>query len=91
MKRLHTRTASWMVTIALALTGLLDVAVLAQAPAKVGVTDQSFVANLYLPTSKSKRPVILLVGGSGGGIDWQDYMGPILARNGFGALTTPGT
>jgi hypothetical protein len=37
------------------------------------------------------RNVILLVGGSGGVIDWQDYMGPILARNGFGALTTPGT
>ena len=86
MKRLHTRTASWIVAIALALTALLDAAVLAQAPAKVGVTDQSFVANLYLPTSKSKCPVILLVGGSGGGIDWQDYMGPILARNGFGAL-----
>jgi uncharacterized protein len=74
------------VAIALALTGPPDALVLAQGPAKIAVTDQSFVANLYLPTCPSKCPVVLLVGGSGGGINWQDYLGAILARNGFAAL-----
>ena len=72
--------------IALALVGLPDAAVTAQAPAKIAVTGQSIVANLYVPTCQSTCPVVLLVGGSGGGIDWQDYMGAILARNGFAAL-----
>jgi dienelactone hydrolase len=86
MRTWHTRTTSWIVAVALALVGLPDAVVTAQAPAKIAVTGQSIVANLYLPTCQSKCPVVLLVGGSGGGIDWQDYMGAILARHGFAAL-----
>jgi dienelactone hydrolase len=82
----HTRTASWIVAIALALTGLPGAVVLAQPPAKIAVRDQSFVANLHLPTCPSKCPVVLLVGGSSGGLKWSDYMGAILARHGFAAL-----
>jgi dienelactone hydrolase len=60
--------------------------VVAQPPAKNEVVGQPFVANLYMPACQGKCAVVLLVGGSGGGIDWQDYMGEILARNGFAAL-----
>ena len=61
-------------------------AVVAQTPSKTEVVGQPFVANLYLPACQGKCAVVLLVGGSGGGIDWQDYMGDILARHGFAAM-----
>lgn len=63
-----------------------DTAVKAQASASVRVSGQSFVANLWLPPSKGPHAGVLLVGGSGGGIAWQDYWGDILARHGFVAL-----
>ncbi|HEX6214320.1 MAG TPA: acyl-CoA thioester hydrolase/BAAT C-terminal domain-containing protein [Vicinamibacterales bacterium] len=58
----------------------------AQTSVKHEIAGAGFVANLYLPACQSKCPVVLLVGGSGGGIDWQDYMGEILSRNGFAAI-----
>ena len=70
--------------IALALSGRPDAVILAQAPTKIAVTGQAFVANLYLPSCDSKCPVVLLVGGSGGEI-W-DYHGENLARRGLAAL-----
>ena len=84
VKRWHTSTASWIVAIALALSGRPDAVILAQAPTKIAVTGQKFVANLYLPSCDSKCPVVLLVGGSGGEI-W-DYHAESLARRGFAAL-----
>ena len=66
----------------------MDTTIAAQrTPVKTAVTGrQSFIANLYSPNCQGKCPVVLLVGGSGGGIDWLDYMGEILARNGFAAI-----
>jgi len=84
VKRWHTRTGSWILAIVLALSGRPDAVILAQAPTKIAVTGQTFVANLYLPSCDSKCPVVLLVGGSGGQI-W-DYHAENLARRGFAAL-----
>ena len=53
---------------------------------KIPVQGQPFVANLYLPAGEGPFPGVLLVGGSGGGIGWQDEMGVLLAEKGFGAL-----
>jgi len=80
------RAASSIVTAAITLILGIASVVLAQTPAKSEVAGQPFVANLYVPVCQGKCAVVLLVGGSGGGIDWQDYMGEILARNGFAAL-----
>lgn len=78
--------ASVMARAALALILGSASAVVAQTPSKTEVVGQPFVANLYLPACQGKCAVVLLVGGSGGGIDWQDYMGDILARHGFAAM-----
>jgi len=50
------------------------------------VSGQQFVANLHLPRAGEPCAGIVVVGGSGGGIAWQDYWGEILARHGFAAL-----
>ena len=57
-----------------------------EKPQKTPVQGQPFVANLHLPAGKGPFPGVLLVGGSGGGIGWQDYMGEILAEKGFASL-----
>jgi dienelactone hydrolase len=44
------------------------------------------VAHLFRPAGEGPHPGVLLLGGSGGGIDWQDEMGEILARHGFETL-----
>lgn len=57
-----------------------------EKPGKIPVQGQPFAANLHLPAGKGPFPGVLLVGGSGGGIGWQDYMGEILAGKGFASL-----
>jgi len=47
---------------------------------------RTVVANLWLPSGKGPYAAVLVVRGSGDGIDWQDYWGDILARHGFAAL-----
>ncbi len=87
MMKLPTRATSSIVTVILALVLAMVPAILAQRPpVKDAVVGQLFVANLFLPVCQKKCPVVLLVGGSGGGIDWQDYMGEILARHGFASV-----
>ena len=50
------------------------------------IIDQEFSANFFEPVGDTIRPAIIIVGGSGGGIGWQNYMGEILAQHGFATL-----
>jgi len=58
----------------------------AQAPVVDTVRAEGLVAHLFHPSGAGRVPAILLVGGSGGGIGWQDYMADLLARRGFAAM-----
>jgi dienelactone hydrolase len=53
---------------------------------RVPVDSGRLVANLHLPESAGPYPGVLLVGGSGGGIGWQDQVGALLAKEGYAAL-----
>jgi dienelactone hydrolase len=86
MKSAAPAATAWILIVSLAFTVAMESSILAQTPAKKAIAAEGFVANLYQPACQGKCPVVLLVGGSGGGIDWQDYMGAILARNGFAAI-----
>lgn len=86
MKSATPAATSWILIVLLTVTVTAGFLGFAQTPAKQAIADAAFVANLYLPDCQHKCPVVLLVGGSGGGIDWQDYMGEILARNGVAAI-----
>ncbi|MEP6765637.1 MAG: acyl-CoA thioester hydrolase/BAAT C-terminal domain-containing protein [Gemmatimonadaceae bacterium] len=49
-------------------------------------TAPGYIAHVHRPVDLRKgqrAPAILLIGGSGGGIGWQDYMGDLLAQHGF--------
>lgn len=57
------------------------------APAtKVEVDSGRLVANLHRPEGSGPFPGILVLGGSGGGIGWQDRIGALLAERGFATL-----
>ena len=64
----------------------LSIAARSQTLTSRRVLGQSFVANLWLPAAKDRSAGVLVVGGSGGGIAWQDYWGEILSRQGLSAL-----
>jgi hypothetical protein len=70
----------------IAVTASSGTSVNAQRTAGQRVAGEPFVANLWLPPQKGPSAGVLLIGGSGGGIAWQDYWGAILARHGFAAL-----
>jgi len=70
----------------LAVTARSGVAISAQTSANQRVLGERFVANLWLPPGKGPYAGVLVVGGSGGGIAWQDYWADILASQGFAAL-----
>jgi dienelactone hydrolase len=53
---------------------------------RVDVCGVGRVAHLHRPAAPGRYPAVLLVGGSGGGIGWQDQMGELLARRGVVAL-----
>lgn len=57
-----------------------------QSPMKLEVREGGLVANLWLPAAEGPHPGVLLLGGSGGGIGWQDHVGEMLAENGYAAL-----
>ena len=50
------------------------------------VRDKGLVATFYEPSTKTPRPAILLVGGSSGGIRWQQQIGSILSSHGYATL-----
>lgn len=60
-----------------------------EAPAVTSqaIADRPFVANLHLPAQRpGALPGVVLLGGSGGGIGWQDEIGALLAGEGFATL-----
>lgn len=50
------------------------------------IRDGGLVANLWTPPGEGPFPGVLLLGGSGGGIGWQDAVGEVLAGYGFMSL-----
>jgi len=59
---------------------------LGQAPAALDVRQDGLVAHLHRPARLGRAPAVVLVGGSGGGIGWQDEMAGLLAERGFAAM-----
>lgn len=57
-----------------------------QEPEPLDVSSDGLVARLHRPAGPGPHPAVLLLGGSGGGIDWQDQTGALLAERGFVAL-----
>ena len=81
------RTAeSWIVLFVLFLAPVLATTARAESVVKVEVREGGLVANLWLPAAAGPAPGVLLLGGSGGGMDWQDHVGEKLAGPGFAAL-----
>lgn len=74
------------------LSTLLFLCLFPPAPIDAGSSIQKvvesgrLVANVHLPAGEGPFPGVLLVGGSGGGIEWQDQIGALLAEKGFVAL-----
>jgi hypothetical protein len=74
----------------------------AQTPAYQVVRGDGYVAHVHRPLAgdsaaavagarvrvlgATRAPAVLLIGGSGGGIGWQDYMAERLAERGFVAM-----
>ena len=58
----------------------------AEIPTQKAVDSGRLVANLHLPAGEGPFPGIVLIGGSGGGIGWQDQIGALLAAEGYVAL-----
>jgi dienelactone hydrolase len=61
-------------------------AALAEPFEKTEIRSCGLVANLYRPAGEGLHPAVLILGGSGGGIGWQDTTAQILAERGFAAL-----
>ncbi len=76
------RPAVLFVLLSLVLTAALQ----AKHVERFEVREGGLVANLWLPAGEGPFPGVLLLGGSGGGIDWQDHVGEQLAGRGFVAL-----
>lgn len=74
------------VLLVLLLTPCVAVAAQASPPDKIEIREGGLVASLWLPEAAEPAPGILLLGGSGGGIGWQDHVGERLASQGFAAL-----
>lgn len=52
----------------------------------IEVREGGLVADVFAPSAPGPHPAVLLLGGSGGGIGWQRYMGELLAQRGFVAM-----
>ena len=53
---------------------------------KTEIRSGALVANLYQPANVKKAPAVMLIGGSGGGIGWQDEIAQLLANRGYATL-----
>ncbi len=84
----HASRIRW--TALLAASGLLWPMVASPAlearPVSLAVDSGRLVANLHRPPGEGPFPGVLLLGGSSGGIGWQDEIGALLADAGFAAL-----
>jgi dienelactone hydrolase len=68
---------------------LASLAIPSPAAAQLGIDTvrmDGLVAHLHRPSGAGRAPAVILIGGSGGGIGWQDYMANLLAQRGFSAL-----
>lgn len=72
--------------VALVLVLLLAVPAAAPAQEVRPVEAEGLVAKLYLPAGEGPHPGVLVLGGSGGGIGWQEGTAAVLAEHGFAAL-----
>ena len=79
-------TASWIVLLLLSMTPVFTAVARAESVDKIEVREGGLVANLWLPAAAGPVPAVLLLGGSGGGLGWQDHVGERLAGHGFAAL-----
>ena len=71
------------VILAIVVAGTLP----AQSPTPYeSVRDDGIFAHVYHPHNAAKLPAVLLVGGSGGGIGWQDEMAALLSQRGFASM-----
>ncbi|MEO8027718.1 MAG: acyl-CoA thioester hydrolase/BAAT C-terminal domain-containing protein [Bryobacteraceae bacterium] len=76
-----------MRTALILLAFVIPVSVAAQAPAAyLDVRDGGMVAHVYRPPGTGRAPAVLLLGGSGGGIGWQDEMAKLLGARGVVAM-----
>ena len=50
------------------------------------VRDDGLVAQLFLPTAEGRRPGVIVLGGSTGGLQWAFEVAGLLASHGFAAL-----
>ncbi len=57
-----------------------------EASAQLDVSGVGLVAHVVRPAAPGRYPAVLLVGGSGGGIDWQSQMARLLADRGVAAM-----
>jgi dienelactone hydrolase len=65
---------------------MLSSACTGQSTRKTEIREGGLVANLWRPAGEGPHPGVLLLGGSGGGIGWQDHVGELLAERGYAAL-----
>jgi hypothetical protein len=72
--------------VALLLVVLAAVAGLARAQEVRPVESAGLVAKLSLPAGEGPHPGVLVLGGSGGGIGWQEDTAAVLTEHGFAAL-----
>lgn len=77
---------SGLATLVVSLTLLFAVVARAESVQKSEVRESGLVANLWLPVGDGPFPGLLLLGGSGGEIGWQDEIGEMMAGSGFAAL-----
>ena len=56
------------------------------AVVRLDVSKGGLVAHVFRPSAPGQYPAVILVGGSGGGIGWQDRMAEVLAKCGMVAL-----
>jgi hypothetical protein len=73
-----------LLAIGLATLGVTPLS--AQTIAIDTVRADGLVAHLYRPTGASRAAAVILVGGSGGGIGWQDEIAGLLAKRGLVAM-----
>ncbi len=57
-----------------------------QQPESTDIAEEHVVARLHCPPGNGPYPAVVVLGGSGGGLNWSDDVAIELARNGYAAL-----